>query len=213
MNRFDRAFKLVIGHEGGFTDDRQDRGNWTSGKIGIGTLKGTKYGVSAAAYPSLDIRNLSLASAKAIYRKDYWNRAGCDLLPDGVAYAQFDIAVNSGVDRATRILQEAVGAAPDGIIGPRTRRAIANADTARLVAEMLAQRIKFYMDLHHLTPRYGLGWSRRAVAVVLSAMDFARGQATPDAVVADDLLLAYMEHDDIETGSMKYKIAAALRGD
>ena len=32
---FDKAFKLLIGHEGGFTDNRSDPGNWTGGKVGV----------------------------------------------------------------------------------------------------------------------------------------------------------------------------------
>jgi len=41
---FDLAFDRVIGHEGGYTDDPRDRGNWTGGATGRGELKGTKYG-------------------------------------------------------------------------------------------------------------------------------------------------------------------------
>ena len=52
---FDAAFARLLGNEGGFDDDARDRGNWTGGRIGVGELKGTKYGVSAAAFPDLDI--------------------------------------------------------------------------------------------------------------------------------------------------------------
>ena len=45
---FDEAFKRLIGHEGRFTNDRNDRGNWTTGIIGKGQLKVTKYGKSLA---------------------------------------------------------------------------------------------------------------------------------------------------------------------
>ena len=65
---FDTAFANVIGLEGGYTDDPRDRGNWTGGTVGQGKLRGTKYGISAAAFPTLDIANLTLDAAKAIYR-------------------------------------------------------------------------------------------------------------------------------------------------
>ncbi|MEX8191582.1 glycosyl hydrolase 108 family protein [Comamonas guangdongensis] len=39
-----------------------------------------------AGYPQLDIKSLTLADAKVIYRRDYWNRAHCDELPHGVAF-------------------------------------------------------------------------------------------------------------------------------
>lgn len=42
------------------TDDRNDKGNWTGGRVGVGQLKGTKYGISAAAYLHLGIKSLTL---------------------------------------------------------------------------------------------------------------------------------------------------------
>ena len=66
---FDQAFERLIGHEGNFTNDKDDRGNWTTGIIGKGQLKGTKYGISAMTYPQLDIKNLTLDQAKQIYKK------------------------------------------------------------------------------------------------------------------------------------------------
>jgi lysozyme family protein len=41
---FEQAFDRLIGHEGEFTDDPKDRGNWTTGIIGKGICKGTKLG-------------------------------------------------------------------------------------------------------------------------------------------------------------------------
>ena len=70
---FDRAFEETISLEGGFSRDPDDNGNWTGGRKGLGELKGTKYGISAAQYPSLDIENLTPHGAKEIYRRDYWN--------------------------------------------------------------------------------------------------------------------------------------------
>ena len=63
---FNLMFDKLIGAEGGFQNDPKDRGNWTSGIIGKGECKGTKYGVSAMAYPDLDIENLTIEQAKKI---------------------------------------------------------------------------------------------------------------------------------------------------
>lgn len=209
MNRYLRAYELVLGHEGGFTDDRHDRGNWTTGRIGQGQLKGTKYGISAMAYPHLDIRNLTLDQARDIYFEDYWKPAGCELLPDGVAYAQFDAAVNHGVSRAIKLLQGAIGAGPDGVIGPQTRRMINRSNAHDMIRNMLALRVKFYMDLDHLNDRYGLGWSRRSVDVVIKAMEMAR-PSTSTVAGPDELLTAYMAHPDVPEGSPRHRIAGAL---
>ena len=66
MSSFETTFNRTIGHEGKFQANPKDRGNWTGGKEGSGKLSGTKYGVSAAAYPSLDINSITLDDAKAI---------------------------------------------------------------------------------------------------------------------------------------------------
>src|SRR3990167_4520575 len=100
---FDACFQKTLGHEGGWGSDPHDRGNWTSGKIGVGELKGTKYGIAAHVYRDLDIRNLSLAEAKAIYRRDYWKKMAGDQQPAGVDLAVWDLAVNSGVGRSKEI--------------------------------------------------------------------------------------------------------------
>ena len=67
---FDKTFERVIGHEGGFQDDVRDRANWASGTCNVGKCNGTKYGLSAMTYPTLDIRNLTLNQAKDIYKRD-----------------------------------------------------------------------------------------------------------------------------------------------
>jgi len=99
---FERALQEVFGHEGGYSADLRDPGNWTGGKRGVGQLKGTKYGISAAAFPHLDIRNLTLKQAGLIYRERYWKAVGGDALEGGVDLAVFDAAVNSGVSRARK---------------------------------------------------------------------------------------------------------------
>ena len=54
------AFNVTFAAEGETLDRTpSDRGNWTSGVIGVGTLVGSKFGISAATYPTLDIPNLT----------------------------------------------------------------------------------------------------------------------------------------------------------
>lgn len=160
VNPFDAAFERVIGHEGGFQNDRNDRGNWTSGKIGVGELKGTKYGVSAMSYPHLDIKNLTLDQSKAIYKRDFWDKARCDELPRGLDFLIFDTAINSGVGRAVRLLQEAAGVTADGAFGPKTLAAVQKKPRNKLIDEFCVRRGLFFASIGTF-PRYGLGWFRR----------------------------------------------------
>lgn len=158
---FDQAFERLISHEGGFTDNPKDRGNWTSGKIGVGQLKGTKYGVSAMTYPTLDIANLTLDDAKRIYRRDFWSSAGCDLVPVGMKFDLFDTAINSGPGMAARLLQRAAGVADDGVIGPKTMLAVSNMDPERLHARFNGWRLDFLNDNPQQWAEFGRGWAQR----------------------------------------------------
>lgn len=125
---FDRPFEQTVGLEGGFSKDPDDNGNWTGGRKGVGELMGTKYGISAARYPYLDIKNLALSEAKAIYRRDYWNPLSLDSVTDEAIQEEvFDTGVNMGIGTAARILQAGINfletgtpLAEDGRIGPKT---------------------------------------------------------------------------------------------
>lgn len=72
MDNFIDCLAFVLQAEGGYSDDPADPGNWVSGTVGDGALRGTKCGISAAAYPKLDIRNLTQQQIEDIYRQDYF---------------------------------------------------------------------------------------------------------------------------------------------
>ena len=103
---FDKCVQLVLDREGDYVNDPRD----PSGE--------TKYGISKRAYPDLDITNLTVDQAKAIYKRDYWDKAKCDELPESVALAVFDGAVNHGVMAYVASLQKALRVDAEGIIGP-----------------------------------------------------------------------------------------------
>ena len=160
---FDEAFKTTVGHEGGLTLHRQDRGNWTSGKVGVGELKGTKYGISAMAYPTEDIKNLTLDRAKQLYKRDYWDKCRCDELPNGLKFHVFDVAVNSGVKRSIQTLQQAAGTKDDGIIGPATLAAVRSKDQCELLLLFYSFRIAFYTSIGTFGT-FGKGWMNRVAS-------------------------------------------------
>lgn len=172
MTAFDQAFRVVVGEEGGFTANPADPGNWTGGACGRGQCLGTRYGVSAAAYPGVAIATLTLDAARAIYRRDYWDPLAGDSLPPPLALLVFDAAVNNGVGRAVRWLQAAAGVPPDGAMGPRTLTAVAvrtGQGTADLLAEFQAQRLLFMAGLPTWRT-FGLGWARRLCRLPYAAI-------------------------------------------
>ena len=153
---FDRALAFTLRWEGGYVNDPRDPGGET------------KYGISKRAYPHIDIKNLTKEQAAAIYRRDYWDAARCGKLPERVAVAHFDCAVNCGVQAAARILQRALKIKDDGDIGPVTLAAVRAADPARLVERLLLERVAYYSDIalrRSQLRTFLAGWLSRTVTL------------------------------------------------
>lgn len=168
---FDIAFKRIFTNEGGFQDDSEDRGNWTSGVVGIGQLRGTKYGISAMTYPDVDIKNLTLKEAKNIYKRDWWDKLGMESFRRPMQYQLFDAAINHGMYNTIKILQRAVDEKDDGVIGPKTQNAVASTEINDLLMRFLAERLVFMTNVSTWN-HYGRGWARRiAHNLVLASKD------------------------------------------
>lgn len=149
---FDRAFELVVGLEGGYTNDPRDPGGET------------KYGLSKRANPDLDIKNLTLDQAKAAYAERYWTPARCDELPWPLGLYVFDAAVNQGGGAEILMLQRAAGVAQDGILGVGTMKAITSADPDELCNLFMAIRALRYTGTRNFDI-YGRGWFKRLFSV------------------------------------------------
>ena len=165
----DTAFPWVHGEEGNFSNDPKDKGNWTGGAVGVGVLKGTKYGISAAQYPDLDIQNLTLDDAHRISKRVYWDRFGGDEILPAVALGVFDFGYNAGVHESVKVLQRAVGVAGDGDLGPATQAAIACRAPGKVVQSFTQERIRAYKLMGGF-PSYGDGWIKRAVDTEAKAL-------------------------------------------
>lgn len=171
----EECIKRVLEHEGGFGADPRDPGNWTGGKEGSGVLNGTKYGISAAQYPELDIKNLSEQEAVNIYRTLYWNACHCDHLPPALAVMTFDAAVQHGAgtrqDDAPAMLQRAIGSVPDGKIGPKTIEAAQKMDPKKALRNLFVERVLHYSNNRNWTV-YKQGWMKRLGDVMIYAASF-----------------------------------------
>jgi lysozyme family protein len=160
MSNFQRYIDRVLKAEGGYTADKNDPGNWTGGHVGVGQLKGTNFGISAASYPMIDIKMLTRDAAIDIYRRDFWTPIGGDTLPGAVAFSVLDGAVNSGCSQSIRWLQKAADVADDGKWGPVTDRAVRTADPNDLLLKYNAYRLLFMTKLS-VWGNYSKGWATR----------------------------------------------------
>lgn len=167
---FEIAFKLVVGEEGGYSNDRADPGNWTGGAVDQGELRGTKFGISAAAYPLIpNIAGLTIGAAQTIYLRDYWSQMRCDSVGAPVALLLFDAAVLSGPHAAAVRLQRLLAVEPDGVVGDLTIAALKKADLAQIAIDYATQGV---LDLVKDAgfDRYGSGWVRRVFEVFHAAI-------------------------------------------
>ncbi len=69
---------------------------------------GVKYGINAAFNPGVDVKNLTQAGAAAIFKKKYWDDAGCNDLPPQLAAMHAD-TYYLNPSRAKRILRDSGG--------------------------------------------------------------------------------------------------------
>lgn len=171
--RFDRCLKAVLKHEGGYVDHPRDPGGATNLGITLGTAKAYRLDVDLDGdVDKNDVRLLTPETAAPVYKDGYWLKCQCDKLPAGVDYMVFDLAVNSGTNRAIRYLQRAVGAAEDGKLGPKTLLLVNGRDAADIIRRLSDLREAFYRSLSTFST-FGKGWIRRLNDVENTALDWS----------------------------------------
>lgn len=155
-NAFRAALPVILRHEGGYVDHPRDPGGATNLGITIGTLSDWLGRPATKA----EVRALTEKDVAPIYEKNYWHRVRADALPMGVNLVTFDAAVNSGPARGARWLQRAVGATPDGQVGPLTIEATNRADPKTTIKRATDDRLNFLQGLRTWST-FGRGWGRR----------------------------------------------------
>ncbi|MAM39321.1 MAG: hypothetical protein CL949_15700 [Erythrobacter sp.] len=144
-DRYLRAFAKLLGIEGGYVNDKVDRGGATQFGISLRFLvaegKIDDDGDGFADFDidmdgdidGADIRQLTILDAKILYKECFWNRLDCGSFPEPIGEMLFDQAVNGGLSAAAKLLQRALNAITrdkrfrtiplkvDGVIGDQTR--------------------------------------------------------------------------------------------
>lgn len=188
MADFDIAFEKTMGHEGGYVDDPDDAGGETYRGISRRynpTWKGwdiiddcKKYDFNIKTCLKMK-GNLIDSLVKDFYKDRYWNPFwGDEIDSQLIANEMFDTAVNMGVSRAVRFLQQSLNymnrngklysdIVEDGIFGENTLRAyksLPNKDYPILCKMMNVLQGKHYMEYMSKSPiqeKYARGWFDR----------------------------------------------------
>jgi lysozyme family protein len=180
MSLFDDAFRDLILVEGGYANDPKDRGGRT--------MYGITEAVARAHGYRGEMRDLNLATAKAIYKRAYWDAIRLDQVAEiasGVAVELFDTGVNMGVRVAVRFLQVALNALNregrdypdvdvDGSLGPGTLGALrsyvrvrGNEGKTVLLRALNGMQCARYIQIASTDPtqeRFVYGWIKHRVA-------------------------------------------------
>jgi len=174
MDYFDKAFEKTIEHEGGYSNDPQDRGGATN--FGITQKVAREFGYDG------DMLELPKYVAKRIYRQNYWGRISADVIADyspAIACELFDTGVNCGTGFAIKCLQTAVNLMNrngtkfadikvDGGMGPNTLNAMkmlsAKYERERLLIALNGEQYARYKHIVEASPdqeRFFVGWLSR----------------------------------------------------
>jgi lysozyme family protein len=171
---FKRSLQLVLKREGSWSDHPKDPGGATMKGV---TLANFRNFVKPGATKD-DLRKITDEQVATVYRRFYWDKVAGAELPDGVDYAVFDFAVNSGPDRAVKYLQAIVGVPQDGKIGPATIKATRSRMHAGVINLYCDKRPAFLKGLK-TWPTFGKGWAARVKSTRIDALDMST-RPTPE---------------------------------
>lgn len=147
--------------EGGWVDHPSDSAGCTQ----MGITRASLSSYRGKTVTCSDVRNVSKAEATNIYKKNYWDKIkGDDINSQNVANLLFDFAVNSGVNKASKSIQELVGVSQDGIIGSKTIEAINKQDAEELFNRLKQYRRSYYDAIVRNNPSqkaFIRGWTNR----------------------------------------------------
>jgi lysozyme family protein len=161
---------FILSFEGGFVNDPDDRGKQTNKGVTIATFRHT-FGSDKTV---TDLKNITDAEWDTVYQSLYWQqmRAG-DIQDQSIANLMVDFAWASGVVRASKYLQKAVGTKQDGIVGARTLKAVNASDAKALFKTLHTQREAYIRSIAKGSQRkYLRGWLRRLDAIQYGSLQY-----------------------------------------
>lgn len=177
MADFDAAIKVILGHEGGLSDNPNDHGGVTNFGLTIPFLNAAadpnKYIGHALPWTREDILHMTIPLATQIYKDCIYDKHGYGNISDTlVATKVFDMAVNMGEVQGEKLAQRAAnscGVQPqlyvDGNLGPKSFAAINSIEKDTILKAMIAQQKAFYQWIVDHDPSQKIfwhGWMDRA---------------------------------------------------
>ena len=168
-SRFDACMPFIFKAEGGYSDNPADPGGPTNFGITLATLRAYEGNPNLTAD---NVKKLTPAVAKEIYRTAYWNRMQCGALPAGLDLEVLTSASTPVRLESVKTLQKMVGVTQDGSVGPITLAAVAQFNVGDLIGRFAQARLAFYQGLN--MPEFEQGWATRVAQIQTAATDARR---------------------------------------
>lgn len=171
--RFKYAVGVVLKHEGGLSNDKDDRGGITKYGISLRFLKSENLDIDDDGdVDKDDIIHLDLAEADEIYAKFWWNRFHYNNINDlMLATKIFDTSVNMGASQCHKILKRAMNHLVDipivetGDLNASTIALVNRLNSNDLLENFRTEEKDVYMQIVERNPRMKTflnGWIHRA---------------------------------------------------
>ena len=135
MPSVEQIARQIVAREGGYVNDPDDPGGATNFGVTIGTMQSLGMDLNRdGRIDAADVRALTRAQAEQIFAEHYFRKPRLAELPEPLQASVFDMYVNAG-GNAVKILQRLVSrmgfrTADDGVVGPMTIAAVADAAEA-----------------------------------------------------------------------------------
>lgn len=183
MAQIKNALELTLKYEGDYSKDKDDTGGETL--FGI-SRKNNPTWQGWAIIDEIKKKNFGLMKPESVnefkkshfdlvtnlYKTNYWDKCKLDdVKSQEIANQIFDIAVNMGVNKASKLLQEILGVTVDGIIGSQTIEKLNSHPNINFVNNNLVQhRISGYFAIYVLNlsqSKFLRGWINRASGYIV----------------------------------------------
>lgn len=181
-DKFSYAYAFTAKAEGGFSDDKNDRGGATGFGVSLAFLKSlaansrdnAKLKELGVLLPVTreSIEALTSSQARDILKYEFWDKPKFEVFPKRIACCLFDMAVNHGTSRSIKLAQKGYNAtignfgaklAVDGVMGAQTTTALMQ-ESDVLLSNIIEARWAFYEAIMKNDPSqetFRRGWRNR----------------------------------------------------
>lgn len=152
---------IILKHEGGFVNDKDDSGGATMKGVTLKTYR-EFYGMNKTV---ADLKAITNHEWTEIFKVGYWDPLkGDEINNQSIANLLVDFGYNSGTATAAKKIQSILGVTADGKIGPMTIAALNFSQQEITFSKLKQARIDFYEAIIRNKPsqeKFRKGWMNR----------------------------------------------------